>query len=413
MGKVRVGAAMERIGIDVMGPLTTSDKGNRFVIVICDYFTKWVEAFATPDHCAETVAKILVDHFISRWGLPSSLHSDQGREFEGKLISELCKLLGIEKTRTTPWHPSSNGLVERFNRTLGEMLRQVTGKHQKDWDEKLAVLTMAYRATVHESTGQTPNMMMLGRELPMPTHLLSKEHESEENSPNVPSYVQKIQENLWEVHDLARNHLDGAHQRQKRNFDKNVNDPKFIIGEHVWMFNPTKKKGLSPKLMMCWEEVPYKILEFLNPLVAKIKRLGSNVTRIIHIDKLKKAEGIREEDYQRKRKHQVNVFGIHVTPEIDDFERITEELGEEIKTSMLENAEKCTENEYQHECERRESIFGVHVTPKSDDLGEIMRELSEETSVKPREVRNVTLNEYLEPAWAIKTHQEGERKEKQ
>ena len=196
MGNVRVGSPLERIGIDVMGPLTTSSSGNRFVIVICDYFTKWVEAYATPDHCAETVARVLVDNFVSRWGLPTTLHSDQGREFEGKLISSLCQLLGIEKTRTTPWHPSSNGLVERFNRTLGEMLRQVTSKHQKDWDQKLAVLTMAYRATVHESTGQTPNMMMLGRELPMPTHLLSGDHGESKVSNNVPGHVQKIQEDL-------------------------------------------------------------------------------------------------------------------------------------------------------------------------------------------------------------------------
>lgn len=99
-----------------------TDQGNRYILVIGDYFTKWTEAFAIPDQEAETVAKKLVHEFICRLGVPIQVHSDQGRNFESSLFSEMTKLLGIQKTRTTALHPQSDGMIERFNKTVGNML---------------------------------------------------------------------------------------------------------------------------------------------------------------------------------------------------------------------------------------------------------------------------------------------------
>ncbi|KAL0147701.1 hypothetical protein M9458_056979 [Cirrhinus mrigala] len=115
-----VGEPMQRVGIDIMGPFPRTTQGNRFVLTAMDYFTKWPEAFALPDQEAETVANALVEGMFSRFGVPQSIHSDQGRNFESKVFSCMCSQLGINKTRTTPLHPQSDGLVERFNRTLAE-----------------------------------------------------------------------------------------------------------------------------------------------------------------------------------------------------------------------------------------------------------------------------------------------------
>ena len=172
MQTVGAGTTLERVGIDIMGPLPETRHGNRFILVVMDYWTKWVEAYPIPNHTAATVASTLVCQFIARFGIPQQIHSDQGREFESVLFQEMCALLQVDKTRTTPWRPCSNGLVENFNRTLGTLLRQMTSRHQQDWDEWIELATMAYRSTTHDSTGQTPNRMMLGRELPMPSHLL-------------------------------------------------------------------------------------------------------------------------------------------------------------------------------------------------------------------------------------------------
>ncbi|MES9881588.1 MAG: RNase H-like domain-containing protein [Sedimenticola sp.] len=95
----------ERLAMDIVGPVTTSTDGNRFILVVTDYFTKWPEAFPLKDHKAATVAQILVDQIICRYGVPLKLHSDQGRDFESQPIREMCKLLHIKKTRTTPYHP--------------------------------------------------------------------------------------------------------------------------------------------------------------------------------------------------------------------------------------------------------------------------------------------------------------------
>ena len=92
--------------------------GNNYVLVVSDYFTKWMEAFAIPNQEAVTVAEKLVEEVLCRFSIPEQLHSDQGRQFEGKLMQEVCKLLHINKTRTTAYHPQSDGVVERLNRTL-------------------------------------------------------------------------------------------------------------------------------------------------------------------------------------------------------------------------------------------------------------------------------------------------------
>lgn len=97
--------------MDIMGPLPETE--SRFILVLTDYFTKWTEAYALKDHMAETVARTLMDEFICQFGVPYSIHTDQGGEFESNLFKEICNLLEIEKTITSPYHPQSDGQVER------------------------------------------------------------------------------------------------------------------------------------------------------------------------------------------------------------------------------------------------------------------------------------------------------------
>lgn len=108
-----VGSPLERVAIDILGPLPVTEDGNKYILVAMDYFTRWLEAYPLLNQKAETVAKVLVEQFVSRFGAPIELHSDQGRNFESKVFSEICKLLGIKKTRTTPLHPQSDGMVQR------------------------------------------------------------------------------------------------------------------------------------------------------------------------------------------------------------------------------------------------------------------------------------------------------------
>ena len=111
MQMTRSGLPMLRIALDIQVGLPVTDGGNRCILVVSDYFTRWAEAYALPNQEATTVARKLVDEFVCRHGVPESLHSDQGADFESKLFTEMCKILGIHKTRTTAYHPQSDGLV--------------------------------------------------------------------------------------------------------------------------------------------------------------------------------------------------------------------------------------------------------------------------------------------------------------
>ena len=167
-----VGNPLERVAIDILGPLPETETKNKYIMVVADYFTKWTEAYALPDQKSMTIADALVTNFIVRFGCPLQLHTDQGPSFEADLFQDICKLLGIHKTRTCPYRPNSDGLVERFNRSVQDMLAKLVNSDRTNWDDLLPYVMCAYRATPHESTGVTPNRMMLGRESDLPVDLV-------------------------------------------------------------------------------------------------------------------------------------------------------------------------------------------------------------------------------------------------
>ena len=168
----RVNEVMRCVAVDLFGPLPFTENGNEYIIVLGDYFSKWVDAWAVPNHSAQTVADKLVTEFFTKFGCPVQIHADQGREFQSELFRLVCKKLGIYQTRTVPYRPQSDGLVERFNRALKQMLRIFAAENTKDWDDHLPFLLMAYRATQHKSTGCTPNLLFLQREISCPLDLM-------------------------------------------------------------------------------------------------------------------------------------------------------------------------------------------------------------------------------------------------
>ena len=126
------GAPLDRLATDILGPFPESTRGNKYVLAVTDYFTKWVEIFPIPDQTAPTCAEIILNEVIARFGCPYNIHSDQGRNYESAIFSELCQLLEIRKTRTSPGHPSCNGQVEHFNRTLVSMIKAYLKGQQRE-----------------------------------------------------------------------------------------------------------------------------------------------------------------------------------------------------------------------------------------------------------------------------------------
>ena len=247
MGQVAAGAPFERGAMDILEPGEITQNGNRYIIVISDYFTKWSEAYAVKDHTAYTVADKLVTEFMCRFGVPKIIHSDQGTEFQSALFQQLCELLGCKKTRTTPYHPQSDGLVERQNRTILAMLSAVVNENLDDWDDHLPYIMSAYRSSVQESTGCTPNLMMFGRENSMPLDLIFPL--ADDQYPDcTQEYVEWVRQALNIAHDFARSRLQMSALRQRKNYDLKSLKRTYKKGTWVWYYYPPKgrkKLGLG------------------------------------------------------------------------------------------------------------------------------------------------------------------------
>lgn len=302
-----VGEPMARVAVDIAGPLPLTSSGNRYILVAMDYFTKWPEAYPIPNQEAVTVARTLVDGFFTRFGMPLELHSDQGRNFESAVFKETCKLLGIRKTRTTPLHPESDGMVEKFNWTLGQELAKFCGNNPDEWDLSLPMLIMAYRAAEHETTGYTPASLMLGRDLRMPVDISLGRPPVDENDGMSTTYAMNLRQRLQDVHQIVRNRLHLAAGTMKKRYDSKTSQELLSPGDEVWLYNPVRKKGVCPKLTSDWEG-PYRVLDRLSDVTYRIQK-DQGKKKIVHFNRLWKIKPtttlIREKSLERREQEAV------------------------------------------------------------------------------------------------------------
>ena len=281
-----------RIAMDIVGPLMRSEKGNRFILVVCDYGTKYPEAIPLKTVDAETVANALIDIF-SRTGIPREILSDQGSNFMSATIRHLCSLLHIKKLKTSPYHPQANGLVENFNGTLKKMLKCYSDTEAKDWDKNIPYVLFAYREAKHETTGFSPFEMLYARHVRGPLSIVKEEWEDlnpDDVKQSAISYILDARDRLKRMVTLANSREIKEKGRQKKYFDKKTKERDLKVHDKVLLLLPTS----TNKLMAEWKG-PYEVIDQVSPVDYTVK-LNKKTSKTFHINMMKKWHERQEDD---------------------------------------------------------------------------------------------------------------------
>ena len=347
---VPIGAPMEMLALDILGPLPESNGGNKYLPVVADYFTKWPEVFAIKDQKATTVARVLFDEVVSRFGVPLILHSDQGRNFESAIIKELCALLGVKKSRTTPYHPQSDGLVERLNRTLLDLLAKHVEERQRDWDEWISTVLFAYRTAKHASTGESPFKLMFGRESRTPLDVMLGKDEP----PSLTTeYVSTLKEAQLKMCEKVEECLVQAQSRQQDGY----NALKIISRDYqprdlVWLYTPVQKQGTTRKLGKPWKG-PYRVIRKRSPVLYDVRLVKGGPVKRVHHNRLKPCYRRPETGLEETSTGEVQIAGEAAQPRsFSDHDSQGKEvlappaiqsLGEDIVVVVLPNLEADTD----------------------------------------------------------------------
>ena len=274
----------QRIAMDVVGPLPRTQRGNRFILTICDYATRYPEAIALPSVEAPRVAKELVNLF-SHVGIPDEILTDQGTNFMSTMMEEIYHLLHIKRIRTTPYHPQTDGLVERFNGTLKGMLKKFVSRSQKDWDEYLPYLLFAYREVPQETTGFSPFELLYGRCVRGPLDVLREDWTGEkETAVPVATHIVEMRERLAEMTELVAKHATVSQAKQKQQYDKNAKSRSFQIGDQVLVLLPVR----ANKLKLQWTG-PYKVTRKVGTVDYEVEMPGRRQEKkIYHVNLMKR-----------------------------------------------------------------------------------------------------------------------------
>jgi transposase InsO family protein len=286
----------EALGIDVLGPLPKTLRGNLYILVVTEYFTRWPMAFAMKNQKASTIATLLVEQVFCQHGFPSTLLSDRGPNFMSELMEAVLTLFHVQKLNTTAYHPQTNGLTERFNKSLTTMLTHFTNKKQSDWDTYIPYVLLAYRSAPHPLLKFSPFYVLYGREVryPFDTLVSALKDKFHLDPVDMADYMIKLIDRL----DLAHKAVSGqfstaALERDQQNAEL-VNVPRYSVGQKVLILRPHVKKGTSAKLTPLWRG-PYEVLERytnnVNYRVQLLDKLGRKVNKakplMVHISGMK------------------------------------------------------------------------------------------------------------------------------
>ena len=379
-------APMELVSIDFL-KLEKGIGGNEYVLLIVDHFTRFAQGYPCRNKSAKTAATKLYEDFVLRFGFPSKILSDQGGEFENRLVQQLNRLADIEKSKTTPYHPQCNGLCERMNETLIGMLRTLSRDDKRRWPNAINKMVHAYNSTQHSVTGYSPFYLMFGREPRLPIDLLLETKYETSTTKSYDEFVSRWKSQMEAAYSVAREKTSESRKKGRERFDEKAMLLQEIkAGDRVLVKNLTKNTGPGThKLASFWEEEVHVVVKrhHENPSVYYIRKEGSpnSKCRILHRNLLMSIgswgneESDRMKGKRKERKEQKNHVRVH------ELDKKSEEEEEEFGVDLV-----LTEAKIPNEREREVRINGG----SEDELnshGHIRNE-EEEIQEKPSESQN-------------------------
>uniref|UniRef100_A0A673JUV2 Gypsy retrotransposon integrase-like protein 1 n=1 Tax=Sinocyclocheilus rhinocerous TaxID=307959 RepID=A0A673JUV2_9TELE len=252
------------------------------VLVVTDHFTRLAQAFPCKNQTAKEVARVLWDKYFCVYGFPERIHSDQGASFESNLISELLRVSGVKKSHTTPYHPMGNGAVERFNRTLGNMICALPPGEKHDWPRRLQSLTFMYNCTVHETTGFAPFYLMFGRVPRLPVDMMFRSVLSDSTSTNYSKYVSSLSKDLSEAMNIAQKLASKEQQRHAVLYNRKAKGSDIDVSDRVLLANHAER-GKKKKIADRWESTVYMVVDkFPSTNTFRIHNTVTGQEKIVH-----------------------------------------------------------------------------------------------------------------------------------
>jgi hypothetical protein len=268
---IPVGNPFEKIGIDFVGPLPVTPRGNKYIIVATDYFTKWPEARPVSEATAASAANFIYEDIICRHGCPQVILSDRGTHFRNQIVDNLLTKFEIKHLYSTPYHPETNGLTERFNRTLCESLAK-TSIDIIDWDMNIPAVLFAYRTAKQATTKIEPFYLVYGRTAHFPTKE-GMEYEEE----NLLSRLYTLVDELPTERGKTQIRIRKQQLKQKEYHDRKItNIIQYEIGDKVLIYDAAKHTSHTGKLNPKWKG-PYYIHDCLHKGVYKLRTLDGKV----------------------------------------------------------------------------------------------------------------------------------------
>ena len=273
----------ERVNMDVCGPFMESNLGNKYLLVICDSFTRYVKAVPVTDTKATTLALAFLNEWCYLFGFPTEVHTDRGTYFTSEFWKEMCSKLNLKHTLGSALRPQSNGLNERLIRAVQENLRiAIDGHRKKDWDIRVAYATASYNFTPHTATNFAPHELMFGELPQMQIDFLFKDKEPERNTPG--EFLQNLLKKMKETFSQVRRNLRKTMELRKEKYDDKIKTKKYKIGDPVAIKTTNKLVG-NDKLADKYDG-PYYILSIWDNGTIRIQNTARTKPKLIHVDRV-------------------------------------------------------------------------------------------------------------------------------